>query len=115
MDDTVVVALLISAVGLSLLFVALLLLYGLMVALTAVARDRVPSPGPTTPAPAGPAPAGDDQVRRAQAAVVAVALARAEREQRAAVPPEPVGGWSPWRQFHAQRLLGRGAGKRGSR
>lgn len=115
MDDPIVVALTISAVGLSLLFVALLLLYGLMMALTAVARDRVPKPGLPEPGPPAPGSADDDRVRRAQVAVIAVALARAELEQGAVPLSEPTRGWSPWRAFHAHRLLGRREGKRGSR
>ena len=108
-----VVALVLSTVGLSLLFLAIFLLYGLMMALTAVARDRVPSPGPE--APVGPPPESEGRERRARVAVIAVALARAEQDPGAPPPPEPARDWSPWRSFHAHRLLGLRGSKRRSR
>jgi Na+-transporting methylmalonyl-CoA/oxaloacetate decarboxylase gamma subunit len=106
-NDPILVALMISAVGLSLLFGALFLLYGLMMALTAVARDRDPAPDPPASELASRSPESGDRDRRAQVAVIAVALARVERERGAAPAPAPTGGWSPWRAFHAHRLLGR--------
>ncbi|MGD1993461.1 MAG: hypothetical protein PVI59_09730 [Anaerolineae bacterium] len=110
MNDSIAVALSISALGMLLLFGALLLLYGLMMALTAVARDRGQAP-----TPADRSPRGGHRVRRARVAAIAVALARAERERSAAPPPETVQGWSPWRAFHTHRVLGLQGTKRGRR
>lgn len=74
MENGLNAALLITAIGMTLLFLALALFYGLMSALTAVIRDRV----------RGDFPQAEESERAEdpmlQAAAIAVALARAEVE-----------------------------------
>ncbi|MBN1956219.1 MAG: hypothetical protein JW900_14400 [Anaerolineae bacterium] len=103
MDKALAAALAISAVGLAMLFAALLLLCGLMYLVTALFRERA---RPTPPPAARTSAAG-------QAAAVAVALARAEIEHQAA-PPAPADRPSSWQQYHRQRMLNR-TGPRGER
>lgn len=78
MDDPMNAALLISAVGMALLFLALLLFYGLIVLLGAFS-PQLTSSGRDNGAGhqvQGPPRTGSDSQRRALAAAVAVALAR---------------------------------------
>ena len=99
MDDPLLTALHVSAVGMAALFAALLFLYGLMYLMTALIRQRTPAP----PAPAQ-SPPGDDAA--ALAAAIAVALARASSES---APPSSAAtddAPSPWRTFHHYRQLG---------
>jgi len=102
MDNPLTLALTVSGIGLLALFAALAVLYGLMYAMTAFIKDRPvakqeePAPAVETDERASPA------ARRA--AVIAVALARAELEQNpAGTLPET--GSSPWGQYHRRRLL----------
>ncbi|HSJ55850.1 MAG TPA: OadG family transporter subunit [Anaerolineae bacterium] len=106
------IALGITAIGMTLLFLALGLFYGLLALLTAVVRD----PTTAVQASAGPPPpqvalvAGDDVVgTRRRAAAIAVALARAEAEAGAWTVSGPdesdvpaAGGW--WALHHGRRL-----------
>ena len=102
MDSPLTLALTVSGIGLLVLFAALAFLYGLMYAMTALIKDR-PSvkqeeSAPTVETDESAAPAA----RRA--AVIAVALARAELESSPA-RPLPETGSSPWGQYHRRRLL----------
>jgi Na+-transporting methylmalonyl-CoA/oxaloacetate decarboxylase gamma subunit len=73
-------ALQITALGMSLVFAAILLLWGMMSLLTAITADRQ-----RTSDSAGPAPAMDDDLK-ARAAAVAVAIALAEQQTSVAHP-----------------------------
>lgn len=113
MEDTLPVALGITAIGMTLLFLALGLIYGLLALLTAVVRDPSAAVEPADVAAAvGTAAAASNGrgAARQRAAVAAVALARAEAE---AGPVEVVsgsdrgdvasaGGW--WALHHGRRL-----------
>jgi Na+-transporting methylmalonyl-CoA/oxaloacetate decarboxylase gamma subunit len=80
MSDIFIQALQITALGMGLVFGAIILLWGMMILLTAVTADR-----PAAPAPAEPAPAMDSDLR-SQAAAVAVAIALAEQQTSLAHP-----------------------------
>ena len=103
MDSPLTLALTVSGIGLLTLFAALAFLYVLMYAMTAFIKDR-PSVKQEEPVPAVEADESASPAAR-RAAVIAVALARAELEQSPAGPlPAEVGG-SPWGQYHRRRLL----------
>jgi hypothetical protein len=80
LENPLVTALLITAIGVSLLFLSLVLFYGIISLLTAVTRDR----SEISPAGADIAEerGGAPERRALQAAAIAIALARAEVEQR---------------------------------
>ena len=103
MDSPLTLALTISGIGLLVLFAALAFLYVLMYAMTALIKDRPDvkweEPAPTVETDESAPPAA----RRA--AVIAVALARAELEQSPAGPLSAEVGGSPWGQYHRRRLL----------
>jgi Na+-transporting methylmalonyl-CoA/oxaloacetate decarboxylase gamma subunit len=108
MDSLIVTAVRISAVGMTMLFIALIFLVGLMYLLTVLARDKDTDPDQAT-VEATKSTDRADAARR-QAAVIAVALARAEVESSAvSAPPPPrtddVGDVTSWRAFHHQRQL----------
>ena len=103
MDSTLTIALVVSGLGLLLLFAALAFLYGLMYAMTALIKDR-PSAQRKEPAPAVQADGGTARAAH-RAAVIAVALARAEMESRPVGPLPAEAGSSSWGQYHRQRLL----------
>ena len=110
MDNLVVMALVVSAVGMFLLFVALAFLYGLMYLMTAVLKDPTPEPAPL--AEESGIDAVDKAVvwRAAAAAAAVAALARAEHELRSARPSAPGetaegGAASPWWALHHSRQL----------
>jgi len=108
--------LMISAVGMSLLFLALASFYGLLWLLTSAIRER--GRGPEGAAEERVEPAGDGALL--QAAAVAVALARAEAEMTgglttapapdAAAASLPVSPW--WVLHHQRRLAPAGNGRR---
>ncbi len=102
MDNPVTISLVVSGVGMLMLFLALALLYGLMYLMTALIKDRPEAGGKRQKAGSG----------KRRAAVIAVALARAEQER--VIPPSvpPIGGEergggkvSAWRTLHQQRQL----------
>jgi hypothetical protein len=77
-ENALVTALVISAIGISLLFLSLVLFYGITSLLTAVTRDRSATPSGWTDV----TPQQEDTPpdRALQAAAIAIALARAEAE-----------------------------------
>lgn len=79
MENPLVTALLITAIGVSLLFLSLVLFYGIISLLTAVTRDR--SKVPPASADIAEERGGAPERRALQAAAIAIALARAEVEQ----------------------------------
>ena len=113
MEDTLPIALGITALGMTLLFLALGLFYGLLALLTAVVRDRSAGGDVADGAlalDAARAQHDDMRLARLRAAAIAVAMARAEVEAgSAARNPEggegvAGGGW--WALHHGKRLAG---------
>ncbi len=103
MDSLLTLALAVSGIGLLLLFAALAFLYGLIYVMTALIKDR---PNAQREEPMPIMETGEGVMRAAhRAAMIAVALARAELESKPAGPPATEIGDSPWRQYHHQRLL----------
>jgi Na+-transporting methylmalonyl-CoA/oxaloacetate decarboxylase gamma subunit len=105
MQDPLTISLFVTGVGMLMLFVALGFLYGLMYLLTEYVTDRPETPAEDQPA-AGERPVSEQD--RRTAAVIAVALARAEQAQSATHIPEPPGGGglaSLWWMAHHQRQL----------
>jgi len=103
MDSPLTLALTISGIGLLVLFAALAFLYVLMYAMTALIKDR-PS---VKQEESAPTVEPDERTARAtrRAAVIAVALARAELESSPASPLPAEAGSSSWGQYHRRRLL----------
>jgi Na+-transporting methylmalonyl-CoA/oxaloacetate decarboxylase gamma subunit len=115
LDNPLGIALLIAAVGMSLLFLSLAFFYGLLSFLTATVKDQPASPAQQA--------AGRDQGKAAEdkceeeepllrAAAVAIALARAEAEVGHSLAATPAmdgtpGGQpvSPWWSLHHQRQM----------
>jgi hypothetical protein len=98
MENPLAISLIVSSIGLLLLFLALALLYGLMYLMTTVIKD------PPT------APVGLPEEHREvmlRAAAIAVALARADQELRPAGTPAADEIVSPWWALHHQRQLTR--------
>lgn len=113
MNDSLVVPLTISGFGLLTLFAALAILYGLIYLLTAVTGGRCPVASQEQ-ADVDARPPAKELNQKRRAAVIAVALARAERA-RGSPPPagdrvaigmsrngEPRGAW--WMLHHQRRL-----------
>lgn len=104
MDNPIVISLAVTGVGMLVLFLSLALLYGLMILMTTLIKDR-----PEAGKPEGESAREQEaEARRRRAAVVAVALARAELERSPATRPDTFRGGvalSPWRAYHRQRLL----------
>ena len=108
MENALNVALIITAMGMTLLFLALALFYGLMSALTAVIRDRLRQHHPQAE---GSERAEEEPML--QAAAIAVALARAEVEsgfegtgsswREEEVSDRQVSSW--WMLHHQRQLI----------
>jgi hypothetical protein len=84
------------------LFAAMALLYGLMVAMTALIKDRATEEASP---PGGTGEFGRKDELKQRAAVIAVGLARNELEWGPHASPQAGTAASPWRQYHHQRLL----------
>ena len=102
MENPVATSLVVTGLGMLILFAAMALLYGLMVAMTALIMDRA-TDETSPPGETGEARRGDG--RKQQVAAIAVALARAELERSLHTPPKTTTAASPWGQYHHQRLL----------
>ncbi len=106
MDDPLTTALGVTGIGMLVLFLALAILYALMYALTELTKDR-PEEGADEHGNGG---ADKQRVMRRRAALIAVAIARAEHDLNTAgfqegqetTVRERV---SPWRAHHHQRQL----------
>jgi len=83
--NTMLIALQITALGMGLVFGAIVLLWGMMILLTAITADKDASPSHRGAAPAGPAVITDGDLK-ARAAAVAVAIALAEQQTSLAHP-----------------------------
>jgi hypothetical protein len=108
-DNSLVIVLILSAIGMSLLFLSLVLFYGIISLLTAATRERsAASAGRTTGAKAQADEPTDQALR---AAAVAIALARAKAKGQTARAGSSVtvasGGreLTPWWSLHHQRRL----------
>jgi Na+-transporting methylmalonyl-CoA/oxaloacetate decarboxylase gamma subunit len=111
LENPVIIALVIAGIGITLLFLSLVLFYGLLVLLTRLFPAR------ETPDAASSKEHVEERERvvaahqaKVQAALVAVAIARAEAEQGIARPGIPPAGEtagtrdvSPWWALHHQR------------
>ena len=112
METSLVVSLAVTGIGMLVLFLALALLYGMMVGMTALIRER-PKAGDGERGSMGVGKkeaVEKDSAMRRRAAAIAVALARAECELRASGPPGAevsVGprAPSPWWALHHGRQL----------
>ncbi len=103
MDSLLTVTLAVSGIGLLILFAALAFLYGLMYAMTALIKDQ---PGTRRKEPVRIVEADERLAHAARcAALIAVALARAELESRPVGPLSAEASSSPWGQYHRRRLL----------
>jgi Na+-transporting methylmalonyl-CoA/oxaloacetate decarboxylase gamma subunit len=111
--NSTLTALVIAVIGMSLLFLSLIFFYGLLSFLTAVVKDRPAPDRQKSEASRGEGARGTRPDEVLRAAAIAVALARAEAEERpgltrAAGPgvtsAEPA--ISPWWSLHHQRRLG---------
>jgi Na+-transporting methylmalonyl-CoA/oxaloacetate decarboxylase gamma subunit len=121
MDDPLSTALSVTGIGMLVLFVALVFLYGLMYLMTEFTKDRIE----TGAGGKGGRGAKEQQEMRRRAAVIAVALARAEQDLGGYGRPEAPGvasprhdapgRVSPWRAYHHQRQLARSLLKRRAR
>ncbi len=94
MNDTFIQSLQITLLGMGLVFAAILLLWALMAAMTALFRERDLPPSPLSPSrstPLGlPREEADEGEEKARAAAAAVAMALAAQRQSSAHPlPEP--------------------------
>ena len=104
MDNPITISLVVSGVGMLILFLALAFLYGLIMLMTALIKDRPtnqPTSQQTNQQTNQQANQPTNHLRRA--AVIAVALARAELDSVSLPEAEAVP--SPWQQYHHDRLL----------
>jgi Na+-transporting methylmalonyl-CoA/oxaloacetate decarboxylase gamma subunit len=111
LENLFVVSLVVSGLGMLLLFIALAILYGLMYLMTTVLRD--PTAAPMHAQPEEQRMPGGEEARY-RAAVIAVALARAKQEPSPAGVPAAGEGTgadaqrlevSAWWAFHHDRQL----------
>jgi Na+-transporting methylmalonyl-CoA/oxaloacetate decarboxylase gamma subunit len=97
MDSPLIISLVITGIGMGLVFVAILLLWGLMEGLVKVTADKtaeIPEVQPTE-VRATQIPADVERAYQAEAAAAAVAIALA-MQQSAPKNPASAGGISPW-------------------
>ncbi|HHY58457.1 MAG TPA: hypothetical protein GYA08_23820 [Chloroflexi bacterium] len=110
--NTIQQALLITVIGVGLIFAVLFVLWGLMAALVRLTAPRLPVATP--PPPAAPSATVDaGHAARRRAAIVGVAVALAIEAERAATAPllQPTPGIiSPWQATMRGNALSRRAG-----
>ena len=100
MDNPIVISLVVSGIGMLILFLSLAFLCGLMYLMTAFIKDRTDEPEQGAGGRRQEASS-----RRLRAAAIGVALARAEQESVAVGLPEVEEPVSSWRALHHQRQL----------
>ena len=112
MDDPLTISLVVTGIGMLMLFLALALLYGLMVLMTRMTdiRVRIKKRHEAETEEQGSRGAREQELMKRRAAVIGVALARAEQQLSGAGAPgaeEAASSWrvSPWRALHHQRQL----------
>ena len=125
MTGSIGISLGITAIGMTLLFLALAFFYGLLSFMTAAMQERrVPPPAGRQAAeglPAVGAAEGAPGKTRRRAAAIAVALARAEAEAAATRPatgssdPQAENQVSAWWSLHHQRAMVQQSGTRRQR
>lgn len=107
-ENSWITVLMITVLGMGLLFLALAFFYGLLGAMARLLKDRAPAPVERV-APQ-PAPSGEE-VARLRAAAVAVALARTglgrPQARHTGAAMEGKATPSPWWSLHHQRRLAR--------
>ena len=101
MDDPLATSLAVTGIGMLMLFVALTFLCGLMYLMTALIKDGSEAETEEQTSKGADRP----RAMRQRAAVIAVALARAEQDLSASSPPRTPDGVSAWRALHHQRQL----------
>ena len=109
MENVFVTSLVVSGLGMLLLFFALVVLYAVMHVMPSVFKDAPSRPEPEEPEEAE-APVGEEQMLRA--AAIAVAVARAAQEMSPVSVATAGAGTSadsisPWWSFHHDRQLTR--------
>ena len=117
-EDPLATVLIITALGMGLLFLALTFFYGLLSAMARGLKDRAPR-SPRVPA-THPEDAGEEEGRllataRLQAAAVAIVLARARVQAPPPGGPAPPAGAqvpSAWWLLHHQKRLASGSSRR---
>ena len=112
MDETLLLALLISVSGMTLLFLALGFFYVLLSLITKIFRDRDSAAEPADEEQVLTAAPASTPVEVLRAAAIAVALARAQAEENARSSGVPQPGEttaspevSPWWALHHQRQV----------
>ena len=112
MDDPITISLVVTGIGMLMLFLALALLYGLMVLMTRMTaiRGRVKERPKAKSWEQGSGGAREQELMKRRAAMIGVALARAEQQLSEASAPgaeEAASPWraSSWRALHHQRQL----------
>lgn len=102
-SNPIVNSLIITAIGMGLVFVAILLLWGVMEALVRLTADRAaPQPAEAGPEP----PAGDQRLVKQRAAAAAVAVALALHSRQLQFPePAQTGELSAWQAVRRAGLL----------
>jgi Na+-transporting methylmalonyl-CoA/oxaloacetate decarboxylase gamma subunit len=107
MTNNLILSLQITAVGMGLVFGAIIVLWGLMTLLTAVIREKAPA---EESAPA-PAPVMDSGLpARAAAVAVAVALAAQESSTARPLPPPPTNLVSAWQLgLRSRQMVAKGS------
>jgi Na+-transporting methylmalonyl-CoA/oxaloacetate decarboxylase gamma subunit len=104
MDNPIVISLVVSGIGMLMLFLALAFLYGLMYLMTALVKDRPEGEVEANKQETG-SKKQEARIMKQRAAVVAVALARAELELNAIGAAGAEETISAWRALHHQRQL----------
>ncbi len=112
MDDPITISLAVTGIGMLMLFLALALLYGLMVLMTRTTdiSGWIKGRSEADSGEQGDRGAREQRMMKRRAAAIGVALARAEQQTSAAGAPgaeEAASSWriSPWRALHHQRQL----------
>jgi len=107
MSNSLVISLAVTGIGMLVLFLALAILCGLMYLMTGLIKDRPEREEDEDFRSFGKLRKSEEaqQAARRQAAVIAIALARAEGESSTASVPGTEGPVSAWRALHHQRQL----------
>jgi hypothetical protein len=103
-DNPLTIVLGISAAGMTLLFLALLLFYGILSFMTSLGQERGRQKAEPE-APRAVSPGEDEEALRLRAAAIAVALARAGAAPGPAVDVPASQAVTPWWALHHQRRL----------
>ena len=104
MENSLTTSLVITAIGMTLLFLSLVLFYGILSLLTAITRER------HSASPLQQLKEHASEKRALQAAAIAIALARTEAAQQTTLDggtatPSNEGALTPWWSLHHQQRL----------